>query len=126
MTSKPVQVRASLPSELILIPSLGCRPRHPDLILQQATIRSGVMNTTSAWDLETTAGRASQPLLNVCIVFAILETLFVIAFVFSWHYNKSNNSNNTKGVYILILLGYLFCFGGVIMGICKYSMKTRH
>lgn len=77
------------------------------------------MSTTSKWELDNTAGQAGQPLLNVCIVFAILETLFVIAFVFSWHYNKGNNNNNTKRVYILILLGYLFCFGGVIMGIRK-------
>jgi len=63
---------------------------------------------------EDTAG---QSLLNVCIAFAVLETFFVIAFVFSWHYNKTNNSNNTKGVYILIMLGYIFCFGGVIIGI---------
>lgn len=83
------------------------------------------MNTTSPWDLETTAGQASQPLLNVCIVFGILETLFVVAFVFSWHYNKSNNGNNTKGVYILILLGYLFCFGGVVMGVCKCNMESH-
>ncbi|KAF9738705.1 hypothetical protein PMIN03_005809 [Paraphaeosphaeria minitans] len=80
------------------------------------------MNTTSSWYLDTTASQASQPLLNVCIIFAILETLFVIAFLFSWHYNKSKNSNNTKGVYVLILLGYLFCLGGVIMGILKLTM----
>ncbi|KAF1967602.1 hypothetical protein BU23DRAFT_573078 [Bimuria novae-zelandiae CBS 107.79] len=80
------------------------------------------MNNTSTWNLDDTAGRASQPLLNICIIFAILETLFVIAFVFSWHYNRGNNSNNTKGVYVLILLGYLFCFGGVIMGILKLTL----
>lgn len=79
----------------------------------------GVMSTTSAWGIDDTTRQASQPQLNICIIFAILETLFVIAFIFSWHFNKGNNSNNTKGVYILILLGYLFCFGGVIIGICK-------
>lgn len=79
------------------------------------------MSTTSTWDIDDSPGRASQPLLNICITFAILETLFVIAFVFSWHYNKGNNSVNTKGVYILILLGYVFCFGGVIVGICESS-----
>ena len=80
------------------------------------------MSTSSSWNIHDDAGQASQPLLNVCIIFAILETFFVIAFVFSWHYNKGNNGNNTRGVYILILLGYVFCFGGVIMGICKSSM----
>lgn len=79
------------------------------------------MSTSSTWDVHDAVGQASQPLLNICIIFAILETFFVIAFVFSWHYNKGNNSNNTKGVYILILLGYMFCFGGVIMGIRKPS-----
>lgn len=75
------------------------------------------MTTTSPWELDGTAGHASQPLLNVCITFAILETLFVIAFIFSWHYNQGNNSSNTKGVYFLILIGYAFCFGGVIVGV---------
>ncbi|KAF2018075.1 hypothetical protein BU24DRAFT_461049 [Aaosphaeria arxii CBS 175.79] len=66
-------------------------------------------------------GRSSQPLLNVCISFAILETFFVIAFIFSWHFNgKANRSSRVT--YILILIGYLFCFGGIIVGILKITI----
>lgn len=77
------------------------------------------MSASTAWDHDEFAGQAARPLLVVCVVFAVLETLFVIAFMFSWHYNKGNNSNNTKGVYILMLLGYIFCFAGVIIGLRK-------
>lgn len=64
---------------------------------------------------------ASRPLLDTCIAFAVLETAFVIAFIVSWHFNRGNNSNNTKGVYGLMLIGYVFCFGGPVIGIRKYD-----
>lgn len=53
---------------------------------------------------------------NICISFAVLETFFVMAFVFSWHFN-GNNGNNSKTVFFLILVGYLFCSGGVVTAI---------
>ncbi|KAF2872721.1 hypothetical protein BDV95DRAFT_395790 [Massariosphaeria phaeospora] len=73
------------------------------------------------WTPENAMENASGPLLNICIIFACLETFFIIAFMFSWHYNNSN-SNNTKAVYIFVLIGYLFCFGGVVMGILKITI----
>jgi hypothetical protein len=73
---------------------------------------------------EAGAGDAAQLLINVCIAFAVLETFFIIAFVLSWHLNRVNNNNNTRGVYALILVGYLFCFLGVIMGIRTSATAT--
>jgi hypothetical protein len=64
------------------------------------------------------APNSSQPLVNVCISFGILETFFIISFIFSWHYNR-RNSNSSKTFYLLILFGYVFCFGGVVVGIRK-------
>jgi hypothetical protein len=64
-------------------------------------------------------------LFDVVTIFALLEAAFIIAFAFSWHYNKSNSGNNSKGVYIRILiLGYVFCFGGVITGVCECSVQS--
>jgi hypothetical protein len=77
-------------------------------------IRDGSTATSTR---EIDARNAAQLLVNVCIAFAILETFFIIVFILSWHTNKDNNSNNTKGVYALILAGYVFCFGGVVIGI---------
>jgi hypothetical protein len=70
---------------------------------------------------QSDARNAAQLLVDVCIAFAILETLFIISFILSWHINKDSNSNNTKGVYALILAGYVFCFGGVVIGIRECS-----
>src|SRR4051812_26718413 len=58
---------------------------------------------------------SGQPLVNVCITFAILETFFIVAFIISWYFNN-NRSNNTKLTLYLILAGYIFSFGGVILG----------
>lgn len=65
---------------------------------------------------------SSQPLLNVCISFAILETFFIIAFVFSWYFH---NGNNNKSVFYLVLLGYLFCFAGVVIGIRRSNIAAH-
>ncbi|CAI6338743.1 unnamed protein product [Periconia digitata] len=65
------------------------------------------------------ARNASQPLIDVCVSLAVLETLFVVAFMLSWHINRGSNSHNTKGVYALMLVGYVFCFGGAVIGILK-------
>ena len=46
----------------------------------------------------------------------ILETFFIIAFIFSWYFNN-NNSNNTRAVLLFIFAGYIFCFTGVVLGI---------
>ncbi|KAH7125754.1 hypothetical protein B0J11DRAFT_419656, partial [Dendryphion nanum] len=70
---------------------------------------------------EYAAENSSQPLLNVCISFGILETFFIISFIFSWHYNR-RNSNNSKTFYLLILLGYIFCFAGVVSGILMITI----
>lgn len=78
-----------------------------------------MMNPVLPRVYENASENASQPLVNVCIAFAILETFFIIAFMLSWHFNRDNNNNNTKGVYALILVGYIFCFGGVVLGIRK-------
>ena len=64
------------------------------------------------------ARNASQPLIDVCVSLAVLETVFVVAFILSWHFNRGNNNYNTKGVYALMLVGYIFCFGGAVIGIC--------
>ncbi|KAF1955651.1 hypothetical protein CC80DRAFT_549343 [Byssothecium circinans] len=77
------------------------------------------MSTTLLQTPQHTARNSNQPLVDVCVSFAVLETLFVVAFILSWHFNKGNNSSNTRGVYALILIGYVFCFGGAVMGILK-------
>lgn len=83
------------------------------------------MSLTPPWSPEYAAENSSQPLVNVCISFGILETFFIIAFVFSWHYNR-RNSNSSKTFYLLILFGYVFCFGGVVVGIRMDSPATVH
>ncbi|PVI06860.1 hypothetical protein DM02DRAFT_581367 [Periconia macrospinosa] len=62
---------------------------------------------------------ARQPLIDVCVSLAVLETLFVVAFMLSWHFNRGNNNNNTRSIYALMLAGYVFCFGGAVIGILK-------
>jgi hypothetical protein len=91
--------------------------RPPTMLLDLRTDSNSTATASNNTPLpEASAGDAAQLLINVCIAFAVLETFFIIAFVLSWHLNRVNN-NNTKGVYALILVGYLFCFLGVIMGI---------
>ncbi|KAF2662179.1 hypothetical protein K491DRAFT_773309 [Lophiostoma macrostomum CBS 122681] len=75
----------------------------------------------STWTTEFVSGHSSQPLMNVCISFAVVETFFVIAFVFSWYYNK-DISNNNKHAFFLVLLGYMFSLGGVAVGILKIAI----
>lgn len=74
------------------------------------------MTPDSSWNHADSTQNASQPLVDTCIAFAILETVFIIAFVFSWHFNKDGN-NNPRGMYALVLFGYIFCFGGVVVGV---------
>ncbi|KAF2690696.1 hypothetical protein K458DRAFT_382273 [Lentithecium fluviatile CBS 122367] len=89
-------------------------------------LRNSIVTTEttpySTWTQEPSAGDVAQLLVNVCIAFAILETFFIFSFILSWHFNKDNNTNNTKGVYALILAGYVFCFGGVVIGVLKITM----
>jgi len=92
-------------------------------------LRTNIESTAAtANDSFTTDAGAEDParlLINVCIAFAFVETFFVIAFILSWHFNRDNNTNNTKGVYALILAGYIFCFAGVVIGIRKSVAPTR-
>ncbi|KAF2183416.1 hypothetical protein K469DRAFT_583387 [Zopfia rhizophila CBS 207.26] len=80
---------------------------------------------------EHLAENSSQPLLNVVISFAILDTFFLIAFIFSWSFNQSTTKHKT--VFSLVLVGYIFCMAGVVLGILKitiggagYHAKTLH
>ncbi|KAF2272731.1 uncharacterized protein EI97DRAFT_346459, partial [Westerdykella ornata] len=57
----------------------------------------------------------------VCIAFAIAETFFIIAFLFSWYYNSATNIN-FRPVSYCVLIGYIFCFGGVVLGILQITM----
>ncbi|KAF2636015.1 hypothetical protein P280DRAFT_510795 [Massarina eburnea CBS 473.64] len=77
------------------------------------------MSTTFLRPPHDDKGSANQPLVDVCVSFAVLETLFVAAFILSWYFNKGNNSSNTRGVCGLIMMGYIFCFGGAVIGILK-------
>ncbi|KAF2266750.1 hypothetical protein CC78DRAFT_458854 [Lojkania enalia] len=79
------------------------------------------MVSSSSWTPDHVAVNSSQALLNVCISFAILETFFIIAFIFSWYFN-SNISHNTKVVFCLILVGYILCFAGVVIGLIKITV----
>ncbi|KAF2794710.1 hypothetical protein K505DRAFT_360851 [Melanomma pulvis-pyrius CBS 109.77] len=74
------------------------------------------MSPPSPWTSNYAAENSSHELSNICISFAVLETLFVMAFVFSWHFN-GNNGNNSKTVFFLILVGYLFCSSGVVTAV---------
>jgi uncharacterized membrane protein YedE/YeeE len=85
-------------------------------------LRTDIKSTATTSNIviirEADTGHVAQLLIDVCIAFAVLETFFIAAFILSWHFNRDNNSNNTKGLYALILTGYIFCFGGVVIGIC--------
>lgn len=74
------------------------------------------MGANPPWSPDYAAENSSQPLLNVCISFAILETFIIIAFIFSWYFDNSPKSN-LKPVLYMILVGYVFCFAGVVLGI---------
>ncbi|KAF2732414.1 hypothetical protein EJ04DRAFT_554059 [Polyplosphaeria fusca] len=93
----------------------------PETILPLPAQLRPAMISNSSWELDIAAENCSQPLLNVCISFAILETFFIIAFIFSWYFNN-NNSNNTRAVLRLILAAYIFCFTGIILGILKITL----
>jgi hypothetical protein len=99
--------------------SYGCNGLRCAMYLDARTdFETTILDSNSASQPEDGGANTARLLINVCIAFAVVETLFVIAFILSWHFNRENNSSNTKGVYALILAGYIFCFGGVIIGIC--------
>ncbi|KAF2466939.1 uncharacterized protein BDR25DRAFT_292634 [Lindgomyces ingoldianus] len=79
------------------------------------------MSSTSSLTPELAAANASQPLLNVCISFAILETFFIIAFLFSWYFN-SHNTNSNNAVLYLIMAAYIFCIAGTMTGVVHITV----
>ncbi|ORY09156.1 hypothetical protein BCR34DRAFT_568876 [Clohesyomyces aquaticus] len=78
-------------------------------------------SNSSSSTLELVAANASQPLLNVCISFAILETFFIVAFLFSWYFNKGC-TNTSHAVLYFVVLGYIFCIAGTITGVLHITL----
>ncbi|KAF2745692.1 hypothetical protein M011DRAFT_131934 [Sporormia fimetaria CBS 119925] len=76
--------------------------------------------SSSPWSPEYASEYSGSSLLNVCISLAVIETFFIIAFMISWCLNRDTN-DNLKPVFYFVLLGYIFSFGGVVIGILKLT-----